>query len=217
MTDSWTVPAPTTSATGAALPGGTGDIAALVAAGDLVGDGLIDLRGQGIPKDGGLANPAATANLCGYLFGAPGQVAETARLTGDITLDPISGRHASGSAVGSTSALTTEPGTGTGTTASTGTGTAEATDTRTMATPASAAAPVLIACVYRSDGAPVLVLQIGNGPPIDPDLPGKPIIVDGTGGLQAVLSYSPQHQGATIAPATARDWLSAAIGRVAPI
>ncbi len=78
-----------------------------------------------------------------------------------------------------------------------------------------AAQTAVIACVYRADGAPVLALQVGDGPPVDPDLPGQPTIVDADG-LHAVLSYSPDHIGATIDRATARAWLTAVIGRVEP-
>lgn len=225
MTSSSAAPAPTTTGpltpSGPILPGGTGNIAALAAAGDLASDGLIDLYGQGVPEGGESADPAATANLCGYLFGTPDEIVKIARLTGDITLDPISGRHPAGPTGETTSGPTTGPTTGS-TTGPTAQPTANAdssgaTGATSVTASADAAEPILIACVYRSDGAPVLVLQIGDGPPIDPDLPGSPIIVDGSDGLHAVLSYSPHHQGAAIAPTVARDWLSFVIGRVAPI
>jgi hypothetical protein len=73
----------------------------------------------------------------------------------------------------------------------------------------------VIACVYQTDGQPVLALQVGDGPPVDPGLPGSPIIVN-SGGLHAVLSYRPDHIGPTINRATARTWLTETLARVAP-
>lgn len=71
----------------------------------------------------------------------------------------------------------------------------------------------LVACVYSSDAAPMLALQVGVGPPIDADLPGEPIIVT-SGRVQAVLSYAPGRTGTRIAAATARLWLTEVTGRV---
>lgn len=73
---------------------------------------------------------------------------------------------------------------------------------------------ITLTCVFQSGGTPLLVLQVGDGPPVDPDLPGRPIIV-GIGGIQAVLSYSPANARPMIDSRLARDWLSAAINRVA--
>lgn len=201
-----TSPAPTAIASPAppATPGGTGNIAALVASGDLASGGKIDLYGQGTTADGEAPDPAATANLCHYLFGSTNEVAEAARLSGRITLDPISGRHPADGA----SDVGADAGTAAGATPTSAVSDSSST--------VDAAAPILIACVYRSDGAPVLALQVGDGPPVDPNLPGSPIIVDGDG-LHAVLSYSPDHHGTTIAPAKAREWLAAVIDRVAPV
>lgn len=175
------------SITGPNLPGGSRGADALAAAGDLTGDGRVELRrpsGAGEPTDTG-------ADLCDFLFGSPADIADITRLTGDLTLDPISGRHRSGADPVS----------------------AATTGTDDMGEP-DAAQTAVIACVYRAGGAPVLALQVGDGPPVDPDLPGQPTIVDADG-LHAVLSYSPDHIGATIDPATARAWLTAVIGRVA--
>lgn len=72
---------------------------------------------------------------------------------------------------------------------------------------------VLIACVYSSDGAAALVLQVSSGAPIDPDLPGHPLIVTADQ-VQAVLSYAPGRAGAGIAAVTARRWLAEAAARV---
>jgi hypothetical protein len=168
-------------------PGGAADPAALAAAGDLAEDGRVLLRRSGT------ADPDTTADLCAFLFGAPGEIAEITRLAGDLTLDPISGRHLSDPEASAT---------GDATTADSG-----------AATSGAVAGAAVIACVYRADAAPVLVLQVGDGP-VEPDLPGHPTIVDADG-LHAVLSYAPDHVGATIDPATARAWLTAAIGRVA--
>jgi hypothetical protein len=177
----------TTQTTSPELPGGAADPAALATAGDLADDGRVLLRRSGT------AGPDTTADLCAFLFGPPGEIAEVTRLAGDLTLDPISGRHLSDPHSSTT---------GDATTADSG-----------AATSGSGAGAAVIACVYRADAAPVLVLQVGDGP-VDPDLPGHPTIVD-AGGLHAVLSYAPDHVGATIDPATARAWLTAAIGRVA--
>jgi hypothetical protein len=176
------------------LPGGAADPAALATAGDLADDGRVLLRRSGT------AGPDTTADLCAFLFGPPGQIAEVARLANDLTLDPISGRHLSDPDASATADATTADSDAT--TADSG-----------AATSGAGAGAAVIACVYRADAAPVLVLQVGDGP-VDPDLPGHPTIVDADG-MHAVLSYAPDHVGATIDPATARAWLTAAIGRVA--
>lgn len=184
---------PTTSTTSRttdspAMPGGSGDTAALATAGDLTADGLValhvDSRGAGTV---GTAQTDSGA-LCQYLFGTPLEIAEITRLPADLSLDPISGRHT-------------------------------AADSGTESDPAADAQPTeaaVIACVYSTGLGRVLVLQVGDGPPIDPDLPGKPIIVD-SGTLQAVVSYSPEHVGPTVEAATARAWLTATLGRVSPM
>lgn len=174
-------PATTTPATPTGLPGGSGDTAALAAAGELTEAGLVDLHGGPGPSKG------EPADLCGFLFGTPEQVATVTRLPDDLALDAISGRHR------------TDGPTAAGSSESTG-----------AAEPAT-----VIACVYASRGTPVLALQVGDGPPVDSNLPGHPIIVD-SDGLHAVLSYSPDHIGPGIEPATARAWLTATIARVAP-
>lgn len=193
MTPSPSPPATTSHSAPPGLPGGSGDRAALAAAGELTGDGRIQLRR---PTDVADA-PGSGTDLCGFLFGSPGEIADITELTGDLTLDPISGRH-----------FTSVAGAQTGDAPASATVTAGPDDT-------DAEPAVVIACVYRSAGAPVLALQVGDGPPIDPDLPGHPIIVD-SGGLHAALSYSPDHAGPGIDPDTARAWLTAAIARVAP-
>lgn len=80
---------------------------------------------------------------------------------------------------------------------------------------------LVIACVYADDAGPQVVLQVGDGPPVDPDLPGRPIIVTGDAGsaageVQAVLSYAPDHTAPGIDARLARDWLTAVLGRVTP-
>lgn len=71
---------------------------------------------------------------------------------------------------------------------------------------------LLLACVYDVGSTPALVLQIGVGPDIDPDLPGRPVIVR-EGSLQAVFSYAPGRSG--LSADTARQWLTQAAARVA--
>jgi hypothetical protein len=180
-----TTPLTTQTPTSPDLPGGTADPAMLATAGDLADDGRVVLRRSNA------ADPDTTADLCAFLFGLPGEIAEATRLAGDLTLDPISGRHLSDPHASTTGDATTAG----------------------AATSGSGAGAAVIACVFRADAAPVLALQVGDGP-VDPDLPGHPTIVDADG-LHAVLSYAPHHVGATIDPATARAWLTAAIGRVA--
>lgn len=71
---------------------------------------------------------------------------------------------------------------------------------------------MVVACVYASDKAAQVVLQVGTGAPVDTDLPGQPVIVDGDE-VQAVLSYAPDYAGIRIDRRVARDWLTAALGR----
>jgi hypothetical protein len=198
MTQSSGTPTTTTSSPTALLPGGGGDVGALAAAGDFTDDGRIDLHGT--TDSGASAHSPDSAELCAFLFGTPGEIAEITRLPSDLALDPISGRHAE-----ETSGSSTDGSTGStdGSVSS-----ADGPDARTADT-------TVIACVYQSGGAPIVALQVGDGPPVDPDLPGRPIIVD-SGELHAVLSYSPDHIGPTIDVARARDWLTHALARVAP-
>ncbi len=179
----------TTTASAAALPGGAGDLAGLAASGDLTDDGRIDLHGRLGPEES--ADQPDADDLCAFLFGAPDEIGEITRLSSDLTLDPISGRHPAA-------------------------GTEVDTPGSTAAGPSGTHDATVIACVYQADDQPVLALQVGDGPPVDPGLPGRPIIVN-AGGLHAVLSYRPDHIGPTIDRATARAWLTEALARVAPV
>lgn len=192
-----TTPA-TTSPAASGLPGGAGDRAALAAAGDLGDDGRIALYGRDTSEAEGSTETGDSADLCAFLFGTPAEIAEIARLADDLALDPISGRHDAVAEADSADGAATDPA-----------GDADSDG------PDPAAGATVIACVYQAGDTPMLALQVGDGPPIDPDLPGRPIIVDADG-LHAVLSYSPDHIGPVIDPAKARNWLTEALGRVAP-
>lgn len=213
---STTAPSTTTAATGTTtsgapststntLPGGTAPTAALAEAGYLRGervalDALREAAATGSfadsPGDSGegaaLPAGAPATDLCDYLFGTATEVAALTRLAGTIHLAAPSGPR-----------LTAD----------------DTSDSDDGTLPG-----LLIVCVYADDDGAQLVLQVSDGPPIDPDLPGQPIIVTGgsspasgpaTGTeLEAVISYNPDRTAPRIDSRTARDWLTAALGRV---
>lgn len=180
------------STTTSALPGGTGPTVALAEAGYLRGGRIVldALREAATAQDDDTDTAGQPAtDLCHYLFGTAEEVAALTRLSGAIHLAPPSGPH-----------LTTD----------------------TYQQAGEAVNALIIACVYADDSGAQVVLQVSEGPPVDADLPGQPIIVTGdsapedtTGSeVQAVISYRPDRTGPRIDRSTARDWLTAALGRV---
>lgn len=70
-------------------------------------------------------------------------------------------------------------------------------------------------CAYDVDDEPMLELLVTDGPALDPDSPGRPIIVSHAG-LQASLSYRPDYDGSRLAEHLAKAWLTQAVSLVRP-
>lgn len=183
----------TTSSTSSDPPGASRNPAVsarLAAAGLLDGDGQVDLHAA---ANSSSAQRAEISDICEFLFGEPEDISRVTRLKGQASLDPMSAFWAEASDPAAPAAESS---------------------TESESAPDTAASTTL-ACVYALDGVPVLVLQVGDGPPVDPDLPGDPTIVSARG-LQAVLSYSPDHVGPRINAAQGRLWLNSALARLTP-